>query len=94
MQPGSIFGGDRDPRHRFLGSLDGHLRAFATHDGKVLWDFDTIREYQTVNGVRASRGAMNGPGPVVVGGILFVNSGYGRSGAIPGNVLFAFAPGE
>jgi polyvinyl alcohol dehydrogenase (cytochrome) len=78
----------------FSGSLDGHLRGFATQDGKVLWDFDTIREYQTVNGVRASGGAMNGPGPVVVGGMLFVNSGYGRSGAISGNVLLAFAPGE
>jgi polyvinyl alcohol dehydrogenase (cytochrome) len=78
----------------FSGSLDGHLRGFATQDGKVLWDFDTIREYQTVNGVRASGGAMNGPGPVAVGGMLFVNSGYGRSGAISGNVLLAFAPGE
>jgi polyvinyl alcohol dehydrogenase (cytochrome) len=78
----------------FSGALDGHLRGFSTEDGKVLWDFDTVRDYETVNGVRASGGAMNGPGPIVVGGMLFVNSGYGRSGAMAGNVLLAFAPSE
>jgi hypothetical protein len=31
---------------------------------------------------------------VVVGGMLFVNSGYARLGSIPGNVLLAFAPEE
>jgi polyvinyl alcohol dehydrogenase (cytochrome) len=77
----------------FSGSLDGHLRAYSAEEGKVLWDFDTIREYQTVNGVPASGGALNGPGPVVVGGMVFVNSGYGRAG-IAGNVLLAFAPEE
>jgi polyvinyl alcohol dehydrogenase (cytochrome) len=78
----------------FSGALDGHLRGFSTENGEVLWDFDTVREYQTVNGVRASGGSMNGPGPIVVGGMLFVNSGYGRSGAMAGNVLLAFAPSE
>jgi polyvinyl alcohol dehydrogenase (cytochrome) len=75
----------------FSGSLDGHLRAYSAEEGKVLWDFDTVREYQTVNGVSGSGGSLNGPGPVVVGGMLFVNSGYGRAG-IAGNVLLAFAP--
>jgi polyvinyl alcohol dehydrogenase (cytochrome) len=75
----------------FSGSLDGHLRAYSAQDGKVLWDFDTIRDYQTANGVRASGGSLNGPGPVVVGGMLFVNSGYARLGSTPGNVLLAFA---
>jgi polyvinyl alcohol dehydrogenase (cytochrome) len=76
----------------FSGSLDGHLRAYSAEEGKVLWDFDTLRDYQTVNGVRASGGALNGPGPVVVGGMVLVNSGYGRSGSLAGNVLLAFAP--
>jgi hypothetical protein len=31
-------------------------------------------------------------GPVIAGGMLFVNSGYARNGAISGNVLLAFAP--
>ena len=63
-------------------------------EGKVVWDFDTVRGYETVNGVRASGGAVNGPGAVVVGGMVLVNSGYGRSGGLEGNVLLAFAPGE
>lgn len=76
----------------FSGSMDGHIRGFSTEDGKVLWDFDTVREYQTVNGVKAKGGALDGPGAVVVNGMLFVNSGYARFGGLPGNVLLAFGP--
>lgn len=75
----------------FSGSLDGHLRAYSTEDGSVLWDFDTVREYTaTVNGVPAKGGALNGPGPVVVDGMLYVNSGYGQFGSMPGNAFLAF----
>ncbi len=76
----------------FSGSDDGHLRAFSTEDGRVLWDFDTVRDYQTTNGVRAKGGSLDGPGPVIAGGMLFVNAGYARNGGIAGNVLLAFAP--
>jgi polyvinyl alcohol dehydrogenase (cytochrome) len=76
----------------FSGSMDGHMRAFAAEDGKVLWDFDTRRDFTTVNGVAAKGGAIDGPGPVVVNGMVFMNSGYGRFGGAPGNVLLAFAP--
>ncbi|HEY1239261.1 MAG TPA: PQQ-binding-like beta-propeller repeat protein [Bryobacteraceae bacterium] len=76
----------------FSGSVDGHLRAFSTEDGRILWDFDTARDYQAVNGVRGKGGSLDGAGPVVAGGMLFVNSGYARNGGISGNVLLAFAP--
>ena len=78
----------------FSGSDDGHLRAYATEDGRVLWDFDTVRNYETVNGIRGKGGSLDGAGPVLAGGMLFVNSGYARNGAIAGNVLLAFAPEE
>jgi polyvinyl alcohol dehydrogenase (cytochrome) len=74
----------------FSGSLDGHLRAFASEDGRVLWDVDTEREFPTVNGVKAHGGSLDGPGPVVVDGMVYVNSGYPRFGGMPGNVLLAF----
>jgi polyvinyl alcohol dehydrogenase (cytochrome) len=74
----------------FSGSVDGHLRAFSTEDGRKLWDVDTVREYQTVNGVHARGGSLDGAGPVIIGGMLFVNSGYARNGGMPGNVLLAF----
>ena len=76
----------------FSGSNDGHLRGYSAEDGKVLWDFDTLREFQTVNGIKAKGGSIDGPGAVVVNGMVFVNSGYSRFGGMPGNVLLAFAP--
>src|SRR5581483_3070693 len=74
------------------GSLDGHLRAYAANDGRVLWDVDTAREYKAVNGGTGRGGSLDGPGPVIVGGMVFVNSGYSRFGGMPGNVLLAFGP--
>jgi polyvinyl alcohol dehydrogenase (cytochrome) len=75
----------------FATSIDGHVRAFATKDGAVLWDFDTAREFTTVNGMKASGGALDGPGGVVVvDGTVIVSSGYGAFGTMPGNVLLAF----
>ena len=47
-----------------------------------------------MNGVRGKGGSLDGAGPVIVGGMLFVNSGYARNGGMAGNVLLAFAPEE
>jgi polyvinyl alcohol dehydrogenase (cytochrome) len=76
----------------FSGTLGGFLRAYSTEDGKVLWEYDTAHVFQTVNGVKAEGGAIDGPGAVVIKGMVFVNSGYSRFGGLPGNVLLAFAP--
>jgi len=78
----------------FCGSNDGALRAYSTKDGAILWEFDTNRDFVTVNGVAAKGGSMQGPGPVVAGGMLYVNSGYGAFGGREGNVLLAFGVGE
>jgi polyvinyl alcohol dehydrogenase (cytochrome) len=75
----------------FSGAMDGRLRAYSTVDGLVVWDFDAVRDFTTVNGIPARGGAFDGPGPAIAGGILYVNSGYGRYGAMPGNVLLAFS---
>src|SRR5438128_1981418 len=88
-QPGAV---TAIPGLVFSGSLDGHIRAFDAKDGRVLWEFDTIRTYETVNGVKANGGSLDGDGPVVAGGMVFVNSGYSKNGGLPGNVLLAFAP--
>ena len=72
------------------GSYDGGLRAYAADDGSLLWQFDTNREFATVNGVKANGGSMDGPGPIVAGGLLVVNSGYGGIAGRPGNVLLVF----
>jgi polyvinyl alcohol dehydrogenase (cytochrome) len=74
----------------FSGSEDGHLRAFSTANGHIIWDFDTAREFKTVNGVPGHGGAIDVAGPVVAGGMLFSVSGYPARGGMGGNVLLAF----
>lgn len=80
------------PEYVLSGSIDGHVRAYSTASGKVLWDYDTARPFSTINGVRANGGSLDSGGPSVAGGMLFVNSGYGLYGGQAGNVLIAFAP--
>jgi polyvinyl alcohol dehydrogenase (cytochrome) len=74
----------------FSGSNDGTLRAYSTQDGIILWEIDTDREFETLNGVPARGASMLGPGPVIAGAMLFVPSGYGAFGGRPGNVLLAY----
>jgi polyvinyl alcohol dehydrogenase (cytochrome) len=74
----------------FSGSNDGALRAYSTGTGAIVWEFDTNKDFTSVNGVPAKGASLIGPGPVVVGGMVYVNSGYGAFGGRPGNVLLAF----
>ena len=74
----------------FSGSVDGHLRAYSTSTGAILWDVDTVGAHKTVNGVEARRRWLNVAGPAISGGTVIVNSGYVQNG-IPGNVLLAFS---
>ena len=71
------------------GSLDGHLRAYDSRTGNVLWDFNTAQEFMTTNGLKAHGGSLNGAGPTVVSGMVYVNTGY--TNAMDGNVLLAFS---
>ena len=76
----------------FSGGWDGVLRALSASNGKIVWQYDTVREFQTVNGVAAKGGSIGSAGPVVAGGMLFVPSGcVGVRNGMPGNVLLAFA---
>jgi polyvinyl alcohol dehydrogenase (cytochrome) len=77
----------------FSGGWDGVLRAISAEDGHVLWEYNTMKEFTTVNGVAAKGGSMGAPGPTIAGGMVFVGSGYvGAIGGFPGNVLLAFSP--
>lgn len=75
----------------FSGSLDGHLRAYSTTDGRVIWDFNTARQFPTVNEKPARGGSIDATGAAVAGGLVFVHSGYNQFGGMPGNVLLAFS---
>ncbi len=78
------------PGVAFLGSWDGHVRAYETRAGKIVWDFDTVREFETINAVKAHGGSINSMAPVVAGSSLYITSGYSGNG-MPGNVLLAFS---
>jgi polyvinyl alcohol dehydrogenase (cytochrome) len=74
------------------GGRDGVLRTVSTGNGHSLWQYQTVRDYTTVNGVAAKGGSLGAPGRVVVNGVLFVGSGYvGAGNGIPGNALLAFS---
>ena len=75
----------------FSGSFDGHLRAFDTASGHLVWDFDTAQGFTAVNGVPTEGGSLDMGGAVFANGMLFVNSGYGRLVGRPGNALLAFS---
>lgn len=76
----------------FAGANDGGLRAYSAKDGEVIWEFDTNREFSTLNQVRAAGGSIQGPGPTIAGGMMYVNAGYGDHMGHAGNVLLAFEP--
>ena len=75
----------------FSGSVDGHLRAYSTANGVIVWDVDTAPQIATVNGGPTKGGALDGGGPTIANGILYTNSGYGKIVGQAGNLLLAFS---
>jgi polyvinyl alcohol dehydrogenase (cytochrome) len=73
----------------FSGAIDGHLRAYSTGNGSIVWDVDTAQTYKTVNGVPGKGGSLNVAGPAISDGTVIINSGYVQNG-MPGNVLLAY----
>jgi polyvinyl alcohol dehydrogenase (cytochrome) len=75
----------------FSGTADGHMRAYATRDGAIIWDVDTAAQpYAAINGRQAKGGTIDSGGPTIANGVMVVNSGYGRLIGQPGNLLLAF----
>jgi polyvinyl alcohol dehydrogenase (cytochrome) len=78
----------------FSGSFNGVMRGYSTETGHILWEYDSKRDFtNTVNGIPARGGTINGPGPVFARGMMFMNSGYGPAGGAfgdPGNAFLAF----
>ena len=79
----------------FSGSQSGEIRAFESTTGKEIWRFDAVRDFDTVNGAKGRGGSIDQAGTVIVDGMVYVNSGYSKFGANPGNVLLSFGlPGS
>jgi polyvinyl alcohol dehydrogenase (cytochrome) len=74
----------------YAGALDGKLRIIGAQSGKALRTIDTNRAYRATNGVEGHGGAIDVAGAVVDGSQLFVLSGYGMFGQMPGNMLLVY----
>ncbi|MCW8196276.1 PQQ-binding-like beta-propeller repeat protein [Proteobacteria bacterium 005FR1] len=73
-------------------SVDGKLYVFDGKTGEIVWQYDTLRDFDTLNGVKGKGGSIDSHSIFAGNGMLFVNSGYGRFSQPDGNVLLAFRP--
>ena len=76
----------------FAGAFDGHLRAYDSSNGEILWDFNTNAEFASVSGETAAGGSIESDGPVIYRGHVLINSGYLFGDRMAGNALLVFAP--
>lgn len=71
------------------GHMDGRLRVYAGHSGELLWELNTLQEFETVSGEIAHGGSFSGGGGIAAHGMFYINSGYGIYNHMPGNLLLA-----
>ncbi len=76
------------------GGLDGRLFVFNSSSGELIFQYDTVKDYETVNGVEGYGGSIDSHSIAAGSGMVFVGSGYGQFRQVPGNVLLAFKPAE
>ena len=74
----------------FSGSIDGHAARLLDDGRKDHLGLQHDAAFETVNGVKAQGGSLDAAGPVIAGGMVYTNSGYGQWRGKPGNVLLAF----
>ena len=75
----------------FAGAMDGHFRAYDSATGKIVWDNDTAIMHSVLGGRSAQGGVLDGAGPTIADGMVYVTTGYqGRSGS-NGSVLLAYS---
>lgn len=73
-------------------ALDGTVYVNDARTGKLLWSYNTSREFDGINGVKGKGGAVDSNSITAANGLLLVNSGYGMFGQQAGNMLLAFRP--
>ncbi|HEV2532899.1 PQQ-binding-like beta-propeller repeat protein [Phenylobacterium sp.] len=80
----------------FSGTTDGWFRAYDAATGRIVWESSTTaRTYDTVNQVKDQPGgSIDGLGPAIAGGMVYVMSGFNgasRTGGNGVNVLLAYS---
>ena len=74
----------------YAGALDGKLRILDSESGEVLRTIETNRRFAADNGIDGHGGAIDLSGVVIDGQRLFLYSGYGMFGQMPGNILLGY----
>jgi polyvinyl alcohol dehydrogenase (cytochrome) len=78
--------------HIITGGLDGRVYMLEKKTGKLVWTFDTAREFEALNGVKGNGGSFDNASIVAANGLVLMNSGYGLFGQGAGNVMIALKP--
>jgi hypothetical protein len=63
-----------------------HVYVALSDPGRVMLAYTQFTDADRTRG-----GSLDGPGPIIAGGMLFVNSGYTVDGGMAGNVILAFS---
>jgi polyvinyl alcohol dehydrogenase (cytochrome) len=74
----------------YSGALDGRLRLFDARNGALLRVIETRRPFRGSNGIDGHGGAIDVGGAIVDDDQLFILSGYGMFGQMPGNMLLVY----
>jgi polyvinyl alcohol dehydrogenase (cytochrome) len=78
--------------HVITGGLDGRVYMLERKTGKLVWTFDTARDFETFNGVKGNGASVDNASIIAANGLVIMNSGYGLFGQGAGNVMVAFRP--
>lgn len=74
------------------GAIDGRIYIYDAATGDIVWQYDTLRDFDTLNGIKGNGGGIDSHSVFAGDGMLFIGSGYGQFRQPPGNVLLAFRP--
>ena len=58
--------------------IRGFVDAYDAKTGKIIWDFDALRDFKTVNGISAKGGSFSSTGVTVANGMIYVATGFDR----------------
>lgn len=78
--------------HIIAGGLDGRVYVLERRTGRLVDQWDTARDFSTVNGIAGNGASVDNASIVAVNGLVLVNSGYGLFGQGAGNVMIAYKP--
>jgi polyvinyl alcohol dehydrogenase (cytochrome) len=93
---GSLFGLSGAPTvigdHIVTGGLDGRVYVVERKTGKLVSQWDTARDFDTLNGVKGNGASVDNASIIAANGLLIMNSGYGLFGQGAGNVMIGYKP--